>query len=117
MYALICMRCKLYHDRIFKFFNSDTTDDITQEEWLTGFSVFLKGLDFCHHHHCNTYQDNCKIGSEHMCIIYVDAIFKVDLSGDLSEQTRYCFDIYDLNSDGYISRFPNSYQYFSEIPF
>ena len=32
--------------RIFKFFNSDTTDDITQEEWLTGFSVFLKG--HCH---------------------------------------------------------------------
>ena len=24
--------------------------------------------------------------------------------GDASEQTRYCFDIYDLNSDGYISR-------------
>ena len=41
------MHC-YYVCRIFKFFNSDTTDDITQEEWLTGFSVFLKG-----HHHCH----------------------------------------------------------------
>ena len=30
-------------DRIYKFFNTDATDDITQEEWLEGFSVFLKG--------------------------------------------------------------------------
>ena len=41
----------------------------------------------------------------------------MNCAGDLSEQTRYCFDIYDLNSDGYISRslkrFQSSCQYFS----
>ena len=30
-------------DRIFKYFNKIPTDDIDSEEWVTGFSVFLKG--------------------------------------------------------------------------
>ena len=30
-------------DRIFKYFNRIPTDDIDSEEWVRGFSVFLKG--------------------------------------------------------------------------
>ena len=30
-------------DRIFKYFNKNSTDDIDHEEWVVGFSVFLKG--------------------------------------------------------------------------
>ena len=62
-------------------------------------------------------------GSEHTCINFLSfkvgfsAWFLLNCAGDLSEQTRYCFDIYDLNSDGYISRslkrFESSCQYFS----
>ena len=34
-------------DRIFKYFNTETADDIDLEEWIVGFSVILKGrLDF-----------------------------------------------------------------------
>ena len=33
-------------DRIFKYFNKIPTDDIDSEEWVTGFSVFLKGVEF-----------------------------------------------------------------------
>ena len=32
-------------DRIFKYFNKIPTDDIDAEEWVTGFSVFLKGVE------------------------------------------------------------------------
>lgn len=39
---------------------------ISREEWLLGFSVFLKGSE--------------------------------------EEQTEYCFKIYDINSDGFITR-------------
>ena len=31
-------------DRIFKYFNRVSTDDIDIEEWITGFNVFLKGI-------------------------------------------------------------------------
>ena len=30
-------------DRIFKYFNKNSSDDIDHEEWVVGFSVFLKG--------------------------------------------------------------------------
>ena len=30
-------------DRIFKYFNTVTSDDLDVEEWIVGFSVFLKG--------------------------------------------------------------------------
>ena len=30
-------------DRIFKYFNKVTSDDLDVEEWIVGFSVFLKG--------------------------------------------------------------------------
>ena len=30
-------------DRIFKYFNKVSTDDIDTEEWVLGFNVFLKG--------------------------------------------------------------------------
>ena len=30
-------------DRIFKYFNKVSTDDIDTEEWVLGFKVFLKG--------------------------------------------------------------------------
>ena len=138
--------------RIFKFFNSDTTDDITQEEWLTGFSVFLKG----HSHFLPQWHWQCphpdldqrnisdlflKDSKTAFCCITVVyfalcslnlhyltspdvsqnkqflraprethllnfnfQILQFESEGDTSEQTRYCFDIYDLNSDGYISR-------------
>ena len=53
-------------DRIFKYFNRISTDDIDKEEWVIGFNVFLKGSD--------------------------------------EELMKFCFDIYDLNEDGFISR-------------
>ena len=35
-------------DRLFKHFNKVPTDDLDLEEWVLGFSIFLKGLDsFC----------------------------------------------------------------------
>ena len=30
-------------DRIFKYFNSNNDGDITRDEWVMGFNVFLKG--------------------------------------------------------------------------
>ena len=30
-------------DRIFKYFNKVSSDDIDTEEWVLGFNVFLKG--------------------------------------------------------------------------
>ena len=30
-------------DRIFKYFNSNNDGDITRDEWVVGFNVFLKG--------------------------------------------------------------------------
>ena len=32
-------------DRLFKHFNKVPTDDLDLEEWVMGFSIFLKGLD------------------------------------------------------------------------
>ena len=31
-------------DRIYKFFNSVSADDIDKQEWIIGFNIFLKGL-------------------------------------------------------------------------
>ena len=33
-------------DRIFKYFNTETADDIDLEEWIVGFNVLLKGGHF-----------------------------------------------------------------------
>ena len=33
-------------DRLFKHFNKVPTDDLDLEEWVMGFSIFLKGFDF-----------------------------------------------------------------------
>ena len=33
-------------DRIFKYFNKNSTDDIDHEEWVVGFNIFLKGVHF-----------------------------------------------------------------------
>ena len=35
-------------DRIFKYFNTETADDIDLEEWIVGFSVILKGRLYLH---------------------------------------------------------------------
>ena len=32
-------------DRLFKHFNKVPTDDLDLEEWVMGFSIFLKGFD------------------------------------------------------------------------
>ena len=69
-------------DRIFKYFNTECQDDIDLEEWIRGFNVILKG--------------NIP-GLEIMLNFSI-------IPGSLSEQTLYCFSIYDLNEDGYISR-------------
>lgn len=53
-------------DQIFKYFNSEHDADITREEWVVGFYVFLKGTE--------------------------------------EEQTQYCFKIYDINDDGFITK-------------
>jgi Ca2+-binding EF-hand superfamily protein len=53
-------------DQIFKYFNSENDADITREEWVVGFYVFLKGTE--------------------------------------EEQTQYCFKIYDINDDGFITK-------------
>ena len=34
-------------DRIFKYFNKNSTDDIDHEEWVVGFNIFLKGSKGC----------------------------------------------------------------------
>ena len=31
-------------DRIFKYFNKVSTDDIDMEEWIMGFNIFFKGI-------------------------------------------------------------------------
>ena len=31
-------------DRIFKYFNSNNDGDITRDEWIMGFNIFLKGV-------------------------------------------------------------------------
>ena len=37
------MTDEIIMDRLFKYFNRIPTDDIDLEEWIVGFSVFLKG--------------------------------------------------------------------------
>eukprot|EP00116_Pleurobrachia_bachei_P007100 sb/3467362/ len=53
-------------DPVFRAFDKDMDSFLSQEEWVLGLSVFLKGT--------------------------------------LEERVAYCFDVYDMNSDGYISR-------------
>ena len=67
-------------DRIFKYFNKVSSDDIDTEEWVLGFNIFLKGSE--------NDKNNCKITAK----------------GSDEELTRFCFDIYDLNEDGFISK-------------
>lgn len=69
-------------DRIFKYFNTECQDDIDLEEWIRGFNVILKG-------NIPGLEINAQL---------------FNIPGSLSEQTLYCFSIYDLNEDGYISR-------------
>ena len=38
------MTDQIIMDRLFKYFNKQPTDDIDLEEWITGFSIILKGL-------------------------------------------------------------------------
>ena len=40
------MTDQIIMDRLFKYFNKQPTDDIDLEEWITGFSIILKGLHF-----------------------------------------------------------------------
>eukprot|EP00731_Ephydatia_muelleri_P009222 Em0004g1560a len=55
-----------FMDRVFRAFDKDTDGYLSQEEWVSGLSVFLRGT--------------------------------------LDEKIKFCFFIYDLNSDGQISR-------------
>ena len=68
-------------DRIFKYFNSNNDGDITRDEWVLGFNIFLKGLTPFSQHS-----------------------FPSIFVGSVSEQMNYCFTVYDLNDDGYISK-------------
>ena len=68
-------------DRIFKYFNTNNDGDITRDEWIMGFNIFLKGA-----------VRQWKVSS-HLSKI---------LTGTIEEQMIYCFTIYDLNDDGYI---------------
>ena len=40
------MTDQIIMDRLFKYFNKQPTDDIDLEEWITGFSIILKGFHF-----------------------------------------------------------------------
>ena len=67
-------------DRIFKYLNKVSSDDIDTEEWVLGFNIFLKGKavkGFCN-------------------------IIKTSFGSD-ETLTRFCFDINE-NENGYISR-------------
>ena len=66
-------------DRIFKYFNSNNDGDITRDEWVIGFNVFLKG------------KNRKRRWNYQLCI-----------PGTADEQMNFCFTIYDLNDDGYI---------------
>ena len=70
-------------DRIFKYFNKNSTDDIDHEEWVVGFNIFLKGT--------------LKPLTPLITLTNFD-------KGTDEELVRFCFDTYDLNDDGYISR-------------
>ena len=63
--------------RMFKYFNTDSKDDIDLDEWVLGFNVLLKGT----------------------LSMIPGIIFdkKKYFLGNLSEQILYCFHIYDLN--------------------
>ncbi len=69
-------------DRIFKYFNTNNDGDITRDEWIMGFNIFLKGA-CCRQLNVSSYLSKL-------------------LTGTIEEQMIYCFTIYDLNDDGYI---------------
>ena len=75
------------------------------EEWVTGFNIFLKG-DIEQHVFYHT--DKIALKSEKLEIIsrpnnQTPNIW-ISQSGEESDLREFCFYIYDLNGDGYISR-------------
>ena len=67
---------------------TDFADNINVEEWVAGFNVFLKGgniRSFLAAFSCQVCWDKLLLGEER-------------------ELREFCFYIYDLNGDGYISR-------------
>ncbi|CAD5112035.1 DgyrCDS1284 [Dimorphilus gyrociliatus] len=56
----------IFMDRVFRAFDTDNNSYVSEEEWVTGMSVFLRGT--------------------------------------VQERVKFCFTVYDLNQDGYISR-------------
>ena len=66
-------------DRIFKYFNTNNDGDITRDEWVVGFNIFLKGV----------------LRNIFFCI-------DIKYKGTIEEQLNFCFTVYDLNDDGYI---------------
>ena len=83
-------------DRIFKYFDSDNDGYIGREEWIMGLSVFLKGILI-------TYI-SCHIMITIKSRVIIMSFTKNYILGTEEEHTRYCFDIYDLNGDGVITR-------------
>ena len=83
-------------DRIFKYFDSDNDGYIGREEWIMGLSVFLKGINLKYSLFCNKI---AIIGQSFRMMEQLNTIL-----GTEEEHTRYCFDIYDLNGDGVITR-------------
>lgn len=73
-------------DRVFKRFDADNDGYISREEWILGLSVFLKG-------------SKLNLSAREGGIL---TMFFV--AGTEEERVLYCFDIYDLNSDGFITR-------------
>ena len=69
---------------------TDFADDINVEEWVAGFNVFLKG-------------GNSRSFLQHFLASFVEYWDKLML-GEERELREFCFYIYDLNGDGYISR-------------
>ena len=85
------MTDKIIMDRLYKYFNKIATDNIDVEEWVTGFSVFLKGP-------ISTVNKNKKSREDMLVILLVLPL------GNEEEWTQFCFNIYDLNEDGYITK-------------
>ena len=85
------MTDKIIMDRLYKYFNKIATDNIDVEEWVTGFSVFLKGT-------CCSFQVMSRVERRNKFDFYCS------LLGNEEEWTQFCFNIYDLNEDGYITK-------------
>ena len=93
--------------RIFKYFDADNDGFINREEWVLGLSVFLKGNYNSISSISNIFDLwSFRITFEHNFRIWFvtslnDSLFN---EGNDEEHIGYCFDIYDLNGDGMISR-------------